>query len=86
MIQLPKNIELVETDRKMSRTWFETLMSIFKTKADVTPIKTSEVPSGAVKVKLYFDGQNIYIDSNFNTSSIASTMRYVGGELLIDIP
>jgi len=80
MIQLPKNIELVETDRKMSRTWFETLMSIFKTKADVIPIKTSEIPSGATKVKLYFDGQNTYL-----SLGIASTMRYVGDELLIDI-
>jgi len=85
MIQLPKNIELVETDRKMSRTWFETLMSIFKTKADVILIKTSEIPSGAVLAKFYFDGQNIYVDSNFSASGIASTMRYAGGELLIDI-
>jgi len=81
VIQLPKNIELVETDRKMSRTWFETLMNIFKTKADVTIIKTSEIPEDATKVKLYFDGQNTYL-----SLGVASTIRYTGDELLIDIP
>jgi hypothetical protein len=62
-MELPRNVSLTDEAGNMSRIWFETLVSIFKTKADVTLIKASEVPSGAVKVKFYFDGQNIYMEN-----------------------
>lgn len=60
--ELPRNLELMAEDGTMSRGWFDSLVKLLRGKAEVTETKIANIPTSAVKVKLYFDGQFLYME------------------------